>query len=286
MYRLERSHLFLHQDFRGGPARAAVQNVLQSLRWDPLDDRLIALPFDPACRERPYATGGRHRRDGRHWRLTAGPALHTWAETNGLNWLDGSAWPVEGCWLVELSCCSLPRDGRDEAAIARYRAGGGRSLFAGDDGFYWCSSYHLAVAGEIGPAREDAGDGWHAEGGRYARAPGPSAGASWLRRRRPCRSRDDDDLRPADQFDPRAVYRFEGMDNNLAFDLGPAAQPLPLKPLIARLAYLAPWPINPLLRQPKSGGPSVAEGRPLAAWFEPCPDRCTMTWQISPPLVY
>ena len=205
MYRLERSHLFLHQAFRAaGPARPAIQNVLQTLRWDPLDDRLIALRFEPALEARAYSRGGRERHNDRLWPLRAGPALRLWAEHHGLAWhvQDDGALALDGCWLLELSSCSLATDGRDEAAIARYRAGGGRSLFAADDGFYWGSSYHLAVPGPIQVLPDSQGNLWHSEGGRYQRTLGPPDGITWIRRRQTWREWDDDDRRPVGPVRP------------------------------------------------------------------------------------
>ncbi|MEM7222581.1 MAG: hypothetical protein AAF495_06360 [Pseudomonadota bacterium] len=285
MYRLERSHIFLQQAFRGGgPTRAAVQDVLQVLRWDPLDDRLIAFFFDPDCEARAYSAAGRRRQDDRLWRFGSGPALRSWAAAQNLGWRNGADGLIalSGCWLLELSSCSLPDEGRDEAAIERYRTAGGRSLFSGDDGFYWACSYHLAVPGTIAGGRE--ASLWHAEGGRYQRRLGGDPGAKWLRRRQAWRETDDDDRRPTDQFDPRAAYRLAGLGEALAFELAPGISPLALTPFIARLGHLAPWPPNPLLRLDQPTLDTGAQGRPLAAWFQPCADRSVMSWEISPPL--
>ena len=171
---------------------------------------------------------------------------------------------------------ALPRRRRAVSVCSR------RRFFFGPAPIIWRCRGPIQVLND-GPS-DGLGDLWHAEGGRYERTLGD--GVTWVRRRQAWRERDGDERRPADQFDPKAATRFEGLGNGLSFELGAEAPPLALRPFIARLVHLTACPPNPLLRPPKEPDIEVSEGRPLTAWFQPRAERLTMSWQVSPPLSY
>lgn len=270
-YRVDPARLFLANRFQeapAGPIQQAVQNVLQALRWDPIDGRLVT--FSPAETEGA---------------LSLAEAAQEW-----LAGRDGA-----GLHLLQLGACvaaglepeAAMRQGL--AVLQAYKARGGQGVFVGGEGFYWRLSTHLALPGSIAQRRDpDPSTAWHAEGGEYRRARDGRSEGLW--RRRPGPGRPDlarENRRPADSFDPLPACLFEPMgDLACRLELGGNRVKVPFRPFVARLGRLRPWPPNGPERLAEAvalGGPAPAASR-LAAWFAPCDADLTMTWRLSPPL--
>jgi hypothetical protein len=157
----------------------------------------------------------------------------------------------------------------------------------------------LALPDAIGlGGRLDPADRWHAEGGQYEASAPVFDEPVWRRRpRQPAASQrqaGSENARPADSFDPRPAYLFDGLEVETADRLHqeiPApgtGQGARFQPFVLRVGALASWPPNPLLRAPADAGRSGVTENPdrsgLAAWYRPCPGSLTMKWLVSPRL--
>ena len=311
LYRVRSGHLFMANTFKDGPGKAfrgEIQKVLLTLRWDPIDGRLFALASGEQ-RDSATAASDGAAADGR---FGLGPEVANWLRERALG-QDLQDLSNPGLSLLELCSCIAvdPSSGEGARAALRTledgRARGELAVYAGSARFFWRKTYHLALlaAISVGGGSDPVG-GWHPEGGQYEAAGLMFDGPVWRRRpRQPAfaeaftpgagsRQANAENMRPADSFDPRPAYLFDGLEAetagllDLEIPVPGAGQAIRFQPFLLRVGGLAPWPPNPLLRDAAGAGRPGRLGHPelsgLAAWYRPCPGNLTMRWLVSPRL--
>lgn len=307
LYRVRSGHLYMANTFKDGPGKAfrgEIQQILLTLRWDPVDGRLFALASGEQ-RDSATSAGDGAAAAGR---FGLGPEVANWLREHGLG-QDLQDLSNSSLSLLELcSCIALdPSSGEGARAVLRTledrRTCGELAVYAGSARFFWRKTYHLALPAAIGVGGgSDPVGGWHPEGGQYEAGAPMFDGPVWRRRpRRPGSAKafipeagghqaGAENMRPADSFDPRPAHQFHGLEAEMA-GLPDLAAPgaggaIRFQPFLLRVGGFAPWPPNPLLRAEagRPGRPMHAEQSGLAAWYRPCPGRLTMSWLVSPRL--
>lgn len=298
-YRIGSSQLLQAHSVLGsvGPVRGAIQSVLQTLRWDPMEGHRLALRADPKGRLPSTLTGGRLAG-------AEGGATELWpliADTAVADWLAGQApgapagWLGPSPYLLEVSACVAPGMGPEAEtqaaleALRAYKAAGGRAVHAAGPNFFWRRSYHLALVSGVEAESTARLEAWHAEGGQYLRVDGTEGQVPWRRRARPGAWRVEDNQRPVESFDPDANYLLAGLTATLgsAETPGDALPTVNFHPFVSRIAPLRLWPrhcFDPAawpLTLDLALNPGTTH---LAAWYVPRRYAGCLTWQVSPTL--
>jgi N,N-dimethylformamidase len=124
------------------------------------------------------------------WQFPADTHITDWLEAKGIPYdvLTEDDLDAEGAALLAPYKCVLTGthpeypSRRILEALERYKAGGGRFVYLGGNGFYWRTSYHPELPGVIEMRRaEDGIRSWAAEGGEYYHSFTGELGGMWRR---------------------------------------------------------------------------------------------------------
>jgi N,N-dimethylformamidase len=124
------------------------------------------------------------------WQFPADTHITDWLEAKGIPYdvLTEDDLDAEGAALLAPYKCVLTGthpeypSRRILEALECYKAGGGRFVYLGGNGFYWRTSYHPELPGVIEMRRaEDGIRSWAAEGGEYYHSFTGELGGMWRR---------------------------------------------------------------------------------------------------------
>lgn len=166
------------------------------------------------------------------WQFSADTHITAWLESRGFDYdvITDDDLHAEGAPLLENYACVMTGTHPEYysqamvEALQGYKAGGGRLLYTGANGFYWKVSYHPELPGVIEMRRaEDGMRGWIADSGEYYHSFTGELGGLWRRNGTAPQAvagtgftAQGFDMsapyhRSPESFDPRVAFLFEGV---------------------------------------------------------------------------